>query len=367
MQKKIRLGFIGANVDATWASQSHYPALMASPDVELTAVCTTRPESARAARDALGARLAFSDYRAMVHSSEIDAVVVVVRVPAHYAPTRAAIEAGKPVYTEWPLGRNTAEAEELTALALARGVPTAIGLQSRVSPALLHMKELIDTGYVGRVMACNVATIRDGAAARPSTQTWMGDATQGANTFTIGNGHVIDALRFVAGDFARVSGLLSTQARQWLETDTGRTVDVTSPDNVLVHGELATGAVASVHVGAAPWAGCGYRMEIYGTEGTLMATGTVSSQRGPMLRLLGAHRSKELRDLPVPSSYARVPADFPQGDPYNVGQMYALFAEAIRERKTPTMMPNFETALHLHKFLDVIQQSSDSGRALQVP
>ena len=37
MTNKIRLGFVGANVRSTWASQSHFPALLASPDVELTA------------------------------------------------------------------------------------------------------------------------------------------------------------------------------------------------------------------------------------------------------------------------------------------------------------------------------------------
>jgi predicted dehydrogenase len=41
---------VGANVRSTWASQSHFPALLASPDVELTTVCTTRPESAEEAR-----------------------------------------------------------------------------------------------------------------------------------------------------------------------------------------------------------------------------------------------------------------------------------------------------------------------------
>ena len=40
MADKIRLGFVGANVRSTWSSQSHFPALLASPDVELTAVCT---------------------------------------------------------------------------------------------------------------------------------------------------------------------------------------------------------------------------------------------------------------------------------------------------------------------------------------
>src|SRR5256886_16345835 len=173
MADKIRLGFVGANVRATWASQSHLPALLASPDVELTAVCTTRPESAEEARQQLGAKLAFDDYRAMLASPEIDAVAVVVRVPAHYEPTRAALEAGKHVYTEWPLGRTTAEAEELAALARAKGVQTAVGLQARVSPALLYMKEQIEAGYVGEVLSCHATAMRDGTLERPSSRTWQ--------------------------------------------------------------------------------------------------------------------------------------------------------------------------------------------------
>jgi predicted dehydrogenase len=74
--KRIRLGFIGAYIRATWAAQSHFPALLASPDVELTAVCTTRHETAEAAREAFGAKLAFTDFREMVVSKEIDAVAV---------------------------------------------------------------------------------------------------------------------------------------------------------------------------------------------------------------------------------------------------------------------------------------------------
>ena len=124
MTDKIRLGFVGANVNSTWSVQSHFPALIASPDVEMTAVCTSRPESAEEARQAFGAKLAFHDFRTMVVSPEIDAVAVVVRVPLHYEPTKAAIEAGKHVFTEWPLGRTTAEAEELAALAKAKGLRT---------------------------------------------------------------------------------------------------------------------------------------------------------------------------------------------------------------------------------------------------
>ncbi len=366
MAKRIRLGFVGANVNSHWASQSHFPAVMKHPDVEMTAVCTTKPETAEEARKHFGAKLAFSDYREMVASPDIDAVVVVVRVPSHYGPTMAAIQAGKPVYTEWPLGRTTAEAEEMTNLARSKGVLAAVGLQSRVSPALLYMKELIESGYVGKVMACNVATMRDGPLARPSSRSWQRDFTLGANTLTIANGHSIDALRFVVGNFGSVAGVVNTQIKQWYEPDTKRTVEVTSPDNILVSGLLKNGAVASVHTGAVPWAGNGFRMEIYGTEGTLTATGNISSQRGEMLRIRGAQKSQDLKDLPLPDKYNFVPADFPKGDPYNVGQMYALFAKAIREGKPQATLPLFDTALDLHRFTDTIKQASDTGKMLPV-
>src|SRR5205814_8196349 len=171
MADKIRLGLIGASVAGTWSARSHLPALQASSEVELTAVCTTRPESAEAARQAWGARLAFDDWRKMIASPEIDAVAVVVRVPSHYAPAKAALEAGKHVYCEWPLGRTTAEAVELASLAEAKGLVTAVGLQARVNPAVMYLKEQIAAGYVGEIMAVQVSMILDGLLPRPSPPT----------------------------------------------------------------------------------------------------------------------------------------------------------------------------------------------------
>ena len=93
--------------------------------------------------------------------------------------------------------------------------------------------------------------------------------------------------RFIVGDFASVSAVVCTQARQWLETDTQRHVDVTAPDNVLVSGRLANGAVASVYVAAVPLKAYGYGMEIYGREGTLVATSENTPQI-EVVRLRGA-------------------------------------------------------------------------------
>ena len=158
--------------------------------------------------------------------------------------------------------------------------------------------------------------------------------------------------------------MVTTQVQQLYETDTQQFVEVSSPDNVRVCGQLESGAAASVHVGAVPWAGGGFRMEIYGREGTLITTGSVSSQRGETLRVQGAKASHELSDLTIPERFTYVPADFPRGDPFNVGQMYALFAEAIRTGQS--RLPTFDIAVDLHRFIDTIKQASDTGRELSV-
>jgi len=364
MADKIRLGLIGASVRGTWSARSHLPAIQTSSDVELTAVCTTRADSAEAARQAWGARLAFDDYRKMIASPEIDAVAVVVRVPSHYAPTKAALEAGKHVYCEWPLGRTTAEAVELAALAKEKRLVTVVGLQARANPALMHMKELVEAGFVGEIMAVHVSLMREGVLSRPSHRTWQRDAELGANTLTIANGHTVDAMRFVTGDFGRFSAVVTTQAKQWLDTGTNTWLDVTSPDNVLISGRLASSAVASVHIGAIPFAGSGYRMEIYGRDGTLVVTGQDSPQLSEVF-LHGAQGGDTLAPMPVPERLTFVAPGTPSGEALNVGQMYTLFAQAIREgaiRGGENRQPSFETAVDLHRHVDANKEASDEGR-----
>ena len=123
-----------------------------------------------------------------------------------------ALNAGKHVFTEWPLGATLAEAQEMADLGRAKGVQTMVGLQARAAPAVMYMKELVDSGYVGEVMACNLRLIRGGVLSRTSDRTWQRDDSLGATTLTIACGHAIDALRYVVGDFSDVSSVVSTQA-----------------------------------------------------------------------------------------------------------------------------------------------------------
>ena len=361
--ERIRLGIIGANVHLGWAPRSHLPAVVASPEFELTGVCTTRRESAEESARMFGARLAFDNYQDLIDHPEIDAVAVVLRVPSHYGPTMAALKAGKHVYTEWPLGQTTAQAIEMADFAAGQGVRNMVGLQSRNAPAILYLKELVAQGYVGDVLSCHLSLVRGGSLERHSTRTWQRDNELGAHTLTIASGHSIDALRFVVGDFSHVSAVVSTQVGEWLETDTGKRLEVTSPDNILVSGRLEKGGVASAHVASNPWGGSGLRMEIYGSEGTLEASSADSPQLGDVA-IQGVQGRGEMQPLPIPERFRYVLEGMPQGEPYNVGQMYYRFGEAIRAGQD--CQPDFATAVDLHHLVDAIRQASDEGREVAV-
>jgi predicted dehydrogenase len=289
-----------------------------------------------------------------------------VRVPAHYALTKEALTAGKHVYCEWPLGANLAEAVELAALARKMNVRTMVGLQRRASPAYLRLRELVNEGYVGRLLSVNMTHMGSGVLTRTSDRTWQRDVTLGANTLTITFGHSIDALCMVVGELTEVTALVSTQVPQWFETDTKKHVDVTSPDNVMISGRLENGAVVSASLGVHPYHGSGYRLEIYGTEGTLMVIGGGEAGQELKRKIMGGRKDEQsMQELPIPERLKWVPDEVRGlGPSYDVGQMWVKFAEAIRTGAP--VEPDFELAVRRHTLLDAIVRASQTGQRQKV-
>jgi predicted dehydrogenase len=127
--------------------------------------------------------------------------------------------------------------------------------------------------------------------------------------------------------------------------------------------------VASVHIGAIPFAGSGYRMEIYGRDGTLVAMGEDSPQLSEVF-LHGAKGGNTLAPMPVPARFTVAAPGTPSGEAINVGQMYTLFARSIRDRAIDgqanpggkSHQPDFATAVDLHRLVDAIKRASDNGR-----
>lgn len=360
MKDSVRVGLVGASAArSSWSSVAHIPGLDAAGGIELAAVCTSRPESAAAAGEAFGVP-AFHDVADLVAQGDIDLISVVVRVPKHRELVLAALDAGKHVFSEWPLGANHAEAEEMATRGSKAGVLMAVGLQGRHDPSLNYIRQLQAEGWLGRVIAVNVTMMAGGALSHSSADAWMGVYANGANLMTIVCGHTIDAISFCLSPFIEVSASITTQLPEWELSDTGETIPVDAPDNVIVGGTHDGGAKVSFHAASVPHGASGWRMEIYGTEGTIVATTSGLPQITP-IKLRGARGPDSLEELAVAPDLTD---GFPAGPSENVGRAYQHMAEAIRTGTS--FSPDFNHAEALHYLLAVIEQSSTEGRTLQL-
>jgi predicted dehydrogenase len=144
---------------------------------------------------------------------------------------------------------------------------------------------------------------------------------------------------------------------------TGETIQMTSPDQVLISGVLQSGAVASVHLKGGTTSGTNFLFEIHGTEGDL-AIVPADPRRATNIQVSeftvrGSQAGKPLADLSIPESYRWVPPAVPTGLPFNVAQLYVRMAEGIREGRS--VSPDFDVAVKRHQLLDVIQNASNTG------
>ena len=155
-QKEIRDRYCRCEHERSWAKVSHVPAINGLPGLKLAAVATRNEQSAREAAEAFGADRWFSDPFAMIRDDRIDVITIAVKVPAHRELVLAALDAGKAVYCEAPLGRNVAETEEMASAVGSHH--TAIGLQGRHNPAARRAAELVSSGRIGRPLNARIVS-----------------------------------------------------------------------------------------------------------------------------------------------------------------------------------------------------------------
>ena len=365
MPDKIRVGIVGATVTqggSGWGANAHVPALKALPHYELKAICTSHEDTAKASAAAFGAERAFSRFSDMATHPEVDLIVVCVRVPGHRDLVMAGLQAGKPVFCEWPLGANLAEAEEMAGLARQRSLKTIVGLQARSDPAILYARDLVQAGYIGDVLTAHLNTVAQAQLQRSPDRIWQGVRANGANTLTIAGGHAIDALCAVLGEFAELSARVSTRIQEW-RTLEGKPVPVDAPDSINVVGRMVSGAEVSVNVAAVPSNPSGNRMEIYGREGALVIRANGALSLGPN-QMHGGKGKEPMVSMPVPAKYKFAPEGTPGGQPYNVAQAYARAADALRGGGSFDV--DFNLAVQRHQLIDAIERSAATGRSVRM-
>jgi predicted dehydrogenase len=350
--KEVRVGIVGANPNSSWATLSHVPAINALTGLRLAAVATRNEQSAREAAKALGADRWFSDPLVMIRDDRIDVITISVKVPAHRELVLAALDAGKPVYCEAPLGRTDAEAEEM--VSAVGSLHTAIGLQGRLNPAVRRAAQLLSSGKIGRPLNARIVATTSGFG--PELASWydyFNKTSSGANLLTITVGHTLDAVEAVLGEIIEVDARTEILWPTVKLTDSGEESLRETPDHVAVLGKTHSGAVftADINGGVAP-ADAHFSFEIRGSKGWLSLTSNhpYGFQAGDLT--LKSNISFATTDA------AAVFGGF-MGAAINVGEVYAHLVRDLHAGTYNT--PGFEHALHNARLIDSVRRAAERG------
>ena len=351
-QKEIRVGIVGANANSGWAKVSHVPAINGLHGVKLSAVATRDEQSAREAAKAFGADRWFSDPFAMIRDERIDLITIAVKVPAHLELVLAALEAGKAVYCEAPLGRSVAEAEQMASA--VGSLHTAIGLQGRLNPAVRRAAQLVSSGQIGRPLNANIVTTTTGFGPEmPSVYDYFNKESSGANLLTISVGHTLDLVEAILGPILEVDARTEIRWPTVKLTDPGGESVRQTADHVGILGKTGSGAVftADIHGGVAR-EDARFGFAIRGADGWINLSG-----RHPYGFQCG--------DLKLTSNVAFVRPEEAavsggfMGAAINVGEVYAYLLRDLHAGAYNA--PDFEHALHNAQLIEAVKRADELG------
>ena len=351
-QKQIRVGIVGANAKKSWANVSHVPAINGLPGLRLAAVATRNEQSAREAAEAFGADRWFSNPFAMIRDERIDVVTISVKVPEHRELVLAALNAGKAVYCEAPLGRTLAEAEEMASA--AGSLHTAIGLQGRLNPAVRRAAQLLSSGKIGRPLNARIVSTTSGFGPEmPSWYDYFNKTSFGANLLTITTGHTLDLAEAVLGEIVEVDARAEILWPTVKLTDVGEESLRETPDHVGVLGKTRSGAVftADISRGAAS-EDARFSLEIRGTEGWLSLT-----SNHPYGLQAGDLRLASNISFATPDP-AAVSGGF-MGAAINVGEVYAHLVRDLHAGTYST--PGLDQAFHNARLIEAVTRAAARG------
>jgi len=175
----------------------------------LAAICNRHVENAEALAQRYGVPKCYSDIQAMLDAERPTLVDVVLPPVAQEPVVRAAIERGIPTICQKPFGTDLKQAEAMTALAEAAGVPLVIHENFRFAPWFREMRRRIDEGFFGRVHSV-AFRLRPGDGQGPQAYLDRQPYFQQMPEFLVRETavHFIDTFRFLMGEVHAVTARL---------------------------------------------------------------------------------------------------------------------------------------------------------------
>ncbi|MHC4873069.1 MAG: Gfo/Idh/MocA family oxidoreductase [Planctomycetota bacterium] len=138
---KTRVGVVGCGA---LASGTHLPNSQISENLELVVTCDISEEVAKSSMEQFGAQRCTTNWKEVVEADDIDMIVLATHTNLRGELICAALEKGKPVYTEKPLADSVEEMMEIYRTYLKTGVQVCVGHNRRSGPAMQEFKRLID-------------------------------------------------------------------------------------------------------------------------------------------------------------------------------------------------------------------------------
>jgi len=355
----IRVGIAGVG---NWARYGHIPALRLLPEYEIVAVSSRQQTTADEIAEDFGIRHAFNNVTQLVSHPEVDLVVALPPAPQHKLIVQPAIEAGKDVYSEWPLTTSTSDSVALLKMAEAANVRHVVGLQRRLGSSALFVRDLLADGYVGTIRSVRLHVSMDYfGPSRPPALAWSIGAANFSHILSIYGGHFLDMLFHLITPPKTVSAVVATQFRELTLTATGDTFVNDTPDGVVAIGRLENDALFSIQIEGGKRNNSGLQLDITGTDGDLKVSNSKSFGTTEDNLIEGARGDEAgLRPLPVPGKYMRIP---PTTLDVSVQDLAHLYRAHSNDRLNGSHnAPGFADAARMHRFIDQINEASQTGK-----
>jgi predicted dehydrogenase len=298
----LRVGIVSAG----WGAFAHLPAWRAVPGVEVTSICTSRQETAVAARDRLGLERAFWDAQDMCADPDIDIVDLGTRPSVRLPMVLAALKNGKHIYNASPHAPDWAGAKSIDAAWRGSNSVGVVDAFSEYLPAHLQMKAMLDHGYLGDLLggSCQFSISLFNQPSKHFPYNWFGDGTAGVSAMRNNGSHALYMLTRLFGPIAELVADDSQVLKQWLFPDGDVIVPETSDyANAIL--KFASGLTITMQISWSLPLHQGWLIDVYGSKGRLVA----KSPTFPTARdctLHGGQLGGAFAEIAIPDAYRNV-------------------------------------------------------------
>lgn len=278
----IKFGVIGAG---GFAFNRSLPAFIKAEHFELAAIMTTKPESLNKAAEKFNVprEKCYNDVNKLLDDPALEAIVISTPVYTHFELINKAIERGKHVFSEKPLGRTAAEAEKIVEATEKKGIKLGVGFHLRFHVLHRKAKELINDGYFGNV---NLIRMQNHLNYPEIEGAWRQDPDKsggGGPSIDVGSHHIDLMCYLTESEVVEITAIAANQVHHYKVEDIS-IILLRFENGTLGMMDLSWNIPNRFNV-----------FEIYGTNATLYCEKTVGPFKNPYGRLLKGDSVEELK------------------------------------------------------------------------